>query len=278
MRSQFPLFRHAVRRRGPCRRGFTLVELLVVVAIIMVLLAMLMPTMRRARYTAVLTACAANMHQIGIGATTYSSDFFGMYPYRSVDLDSGSPKRSKLQYNPVGKNIWDDRPKLRSYVPIPRFICPGLGQPESLGRRLDASIARDVNCNYEIYFGTRILRREPASAMMRTIDRPLYNGDRFRVLLADIDWDWLGTKRNYNHVFYSGSALFLPADTDDTFNYAWGTRYGTTDERGPIDRNFLFKDLSVTTYTHLAMNDARLRRVPFSSKTVGMEYSYIPSN
>ena len=48
------------------RRGFTLVELLVVVAVIAALVALLMPAVQSSRDSARLTQCRANFHEIGI--------------------------------------------------------------------------------------------------------------------------------------------------------------------------------------------------------------------
>jgi prepilin-type N-terminal cleavage/methylation domain-containing protein len=60
--------------------GFTLVELLVVVAIIALLMMMLMPWVDRARFQAGVTACRSNLNQWGIATNTYAADNQGKLP------------------------------------------------------------------------------------------------------------------------------------------------------------------------------------------------------
>jgi prepilin-type N-terminal cleavage/methylation domain-containing protein len=62
------------------RSGFTLIELLVVVAIIALLISILLPSLARARDQAKKTACASNLHQIGIALTTYAAEFDNNLP------------------------------------------------------------------------------------------------------------------------------------------------------------------------------------------------------
>jgi len=56
------------------KKGFTLIELLVVVAIIALLIAILLPSLGRAREMARRSACASNMKQIGLALNTYASE------------------------------------------------------------------------------------------------------------------------------------------------------------------------------------------------------------
>ena len=62
------------------RRGFTLVELLIVVAILVLLLAVLLPALTRARKNAENAACKNNLRQIGLAMQMYVTDNGGRFP------------------------------------------------------------------------------------------------------------------------------------------------------------------------------------------------------
>ncbi|QNN22725.1 prepilin-type N-terminal cleavage/methylation domain-containing protein [Planctomycetales bacterium ZRK34] len=61
------------------RQGFTLIELLVVVSIIALLIAILLPSLSRAREVAKRSVCAAHLHEIGTAATMYTVSNKGNY-------------------------------------------------------------------------------------------------------------------------------------------------------------------------------------------------------
>ena len=64
--------------------AFTLVELLVVVAIIAILASLLLPALAKAKTSGKKAACNSNMKQMGIAVLLYVSDNESMFPITSV--------------------------------------------------------------------------------------------------------------------------------------------------------------------------------------------------
>jgi len=69
------------RRRD--HTGFTLIELMIVIAIIAILAAILVPNFIRARAQGQLTSCESNCKNIGTALEMYSTDNSGRYPSAS---------------------------------------------------------------------------------------------------------------------------------------------------------------------------------------------------
>ena len=63
------------------RKGFTLIELLVVIAIIAILMAILMPALRRVKMQVRGILCRANLNQYGLAGRMYLDDNDGSFPY-----------------------------------------------------------------------------------------------------------------------------------------------------------------------------------------------------
>jgi len=67
--------------------GFTLIELLVVIAVIALLMAILLPALRRARNQARAVVCQANLKQWGAILNLYTEDNSGCFPVYDNDFD-----------------------------------------------------------------------------------------------------------------------------------------------------------------------------------------------
>ena len=77
--------------------GFTLVELLVVISIIMILMSMLMPSLARAKAKAQQIKCVSNMRQLCMAAGMYASDHNSEFPARRIPTNAW-PHKLKPYY------------------------------------------------------------------------------------------------------------------------------------------------------------------------------------
>src|SRR5262245_3010040 len=80
--------RNSTRRRVrlPTRFAITLAELLVVVAVIGIMIAILLPTLARAREAANRAKCLSNVRQIGLALLAYTGENRGWFPAASMGL------------------------------------------------------------------------------------------------------------------------------------------------------------------------------------------------
>jgi prepilin-type N-terminal cleavage/methylation domain-containing protein/prepilin-type processing-associated H-X9-DG protein len=115
------------------RHGFTLVEVLVVIAIIAILIALLVPAVQKVREVAARISCQNNLKQIGLAALHYESAFKGLPPRgQNWEPYSGwgafmlpyieqEPLANLYNYN---LNFWDPGNAAAVAIPVQVYTCP----------------------------------------------------------------------------------------------------------------------------------------------------------
>ena len=104
------------------KRAFTLLELVIVVALVAILAALLLPIFQQKREYARRASCQSNLKQIGLGFMQYARDYDEKYPLAYANFDGLSG------YNPNGDAGWMQilQPYIKS---TQRFQCPSEPAP-----------------------------------------------------------------------------------------------------------------------------------------------------
>ena len=140
----------------PLRSAFTLIELLVVIAVIALLLAILLPALRKAKQQGQLVVCSANLHDVGVAIHAYAFDYDDTIPFGPEGLPmagsqfytvTGNVTSLISVYNgdPVGLGLMldgyiSDQPKV--------LFCPGADQPSNAEVELSRVGKLQAQCDY----------------------------------------------------------------------------------------------------------------------------------
>jgi len=177
----------AVLQQSRARRagGFTVVEMLIVVAIIGILGALLFPVFARAREGGRSRACLSNMKQLGLAFQQYSDDNGRRYPYAGSFFTWGSGASWVTGNNGTGNELADlgsgayiegrtanvENGAIYSYVKSSQvYMCPSNSDGQK--KRLSYS----MNCAIS---GINNVRIREASAIVLLIDEDKANDGYF---------------------------------------------------------------------------------------------------
>jgi prepilin-type N-terminal cleavage/methylation domain-containing protein len=85
------------------RRGFSLVEILVVIAIIALLVSMMLPVIAHLREKAKWAVCISNLRTMGLAIHAYANDYHGTVPYMYPTWTAMEPL--KMDWQPIGLGL-----------------------------------------------------------------------------------------------------------------------------------------------------------------------------
>jgi prepilin-type N-terminal cleavage/methylation domain-containing protein len=173
-------------------RGFTLVELLVVISIIAILMGILMPALAAAKRSAYKTACKQNLHGLAIAFRMYLDDNHNIMP---------------IIFNMPNSTVQEDANSVSLYASIGKYIsgkealkCPADRYPEK-----GTSYWKEEGSSYE--YNSRHLNG-------KRIEDDWF-AKRFGTNEVWIlrDYDGFHGKKTGDNTWSSGSYMYLYADT-----------------------------------------------------------------
>jgi len=146
------------------RKGFTLIEILVVITIISILAAILFPVFARARENARRASCLSNLKQIGLGMMMYAQDYDEHYPLAWLGAPgAGWPLQPGLRHTTFlssatpyladnsSRILWMDLiyPYTKS---VQIYTCPSAGLPTDASYGYNLAISH-YHSTYNTNFG-----------------------------------------------------------------------------------------------------------------------------
>lgn len=189
-------------RAGRSRSGFSLIELIVVMVVVLTLTGLLLPTLGTVRENARRVYCKSNLHQIGLALSMYANDYKDWLP-ESQYGNPGSKSQPNGRFRPQDMmavhrgeedpSAWEGLGLLFRYdycTCAQCFYCPshhGTHEIEVYQHDIDHPGKRQVFGNYQ-YAGHLIWTEDPPKK--RKLD------DGHRIVLVT---DGLRTARDFNH-------------------------------------------------------------------------------
>ena len=183
---------------GRSRKAFTLVELLVVVAIISLLLAVILPSLRKVRRQAQLLVCSTNLHNVSLAVHAYAHDFDDTIPFGP----EGLPMAGSNFYTATGNvtsllSVYDGSPVglgllLDGYLADqPKVLfCPGVDQHSDADAQLARVGKKQAQSDYYYrHASVAMLSGEPEAFHVRLGDLGKNrNGTSIAALVMDVQF------------------------------------------------------------------------------------------
>jgi prepilin-type N-terminal cleavage/methylation domain-containing protein len=146
-----PIINHPLSIINP--RGFTLVELLVVISVVALLMALLLPALSRARKQARAVVCQSNLKQWGVVLNLYAQSNEGRLTRSPLFLMRGAAMTSKAQ------DLSGQGDTSVGFYTQGLALCPSA---TSLGKDQRGALARQARLMAFLSWGTRAFQGRPS--------------------------------------------------------------------------------------------------------------------
>jgi prepilin-type N-terminal cleavage/methylation domain-containing protein len=188
-----------VNARPDVRKGFTLVELLVVIGIIAVLVSILLPALQKARDAAQRVACGSNLRQLSMVAKVYEVDHKGWLPAQMCKADGTSDNALKVDnrsaltqiiahYNRQA-DVDPGGAKKPQFLLCPADVDPSHSKTNSDPRAIsytynakawDAAVPRNPDGTTNLLRAARVTRMQPRNKPRMSPSEMIFFGEVWR--------------------------------------------------------------------------------------------------
>lgn len=201
--------------------AFSLVELMVIIAILTVLIAMLLPVLVKSRRTSHLLPCVNNLKNIGLAFRTYATDHQDKFPMNVGTNQGGSAEWIAMKANGT-KYLYMTFRCLTNELSTPKILkCPADKKAMALNWDSDMTSGKNGSGNGCISYGLGIEVQEDKPSMLLAMDRNITNGGAGGSAVITAynpisQWGNLGTNHSTNsgagwsaelHPFYGNGAV-----------------------------------------------------------------------
>jgi prepilin-type N-terminal cleavage/methylation domain-containing protein/prepilin-type processing-associated H-X9-DG protein len=173
------------------KKAFTLVELLVVIAVIALLLAILLPSLNKAKELANRIVCGQHLKTLGQASNTYANAFDGYFVPASFYAYGPNPDSANDNVPDYYRYRWINNRAFISYI-----------QKKSLTGDDGAAYEKAYALPKEFLCPSDQIAKNPSNAAQTVLVSYAYNGT---------DWGWLGLNSN-KYCGHKDDLLKAPAD------------------------------------------------------------------